>query len=50
MLEPCAGESSGGKASNPQEDCPGVMERGSEAIMTATPLKETKTVGNLLLQ
>ena len=25
-LEPCAGKSSWGRASNPQEDCPGLME------------------------
>ena len=31
MLEPCAGKSSWGRASNPQEDCPALTERGSIA-------------------
>ena len=34
VLEPCAGKSSGGRASNPQEDCPGLMERGCGTLVS----------------
>jgi len=52
-LEPCAGKSSWGRASNPQEDCPHLMERGCgtySSTTTSTPLSETRTVGHLLPQ
>ena len=50
---PCAGRSSWGRASNPQEDYPGLMERGhgiQSSTTTSTPLSETRTVGHLLPQ
>ena len=42
-----------GRARNPQEDCPSLMERGRgtwSSTMTPTPLSKTRTVGHLLPQ
>ena len=52
-IQPCAGKFSWDRASNPQEDCPGLMDRGRRAYSSTTtlaPLSETKTVGHLLPQ
>ena len=52
-LEPCAGKSSWGRTSNPQEDCTGLTERGcrtQSSTTTPTPLSKTRAVGPLLPQ
>jgi len=54
-FEPCADKSSWGRASNPQEDCPGDQVSWREVAepkvpMTLTTLSETREVGYLLCQ
>ena len=45
--EPCAGW---GRVSNPQEDCPGITERGCRAQSSTMTPDKTRTVGHLLPQ
>ena len=51
-LEPCKTKSSWGRASNPQEDCPGPMDRGCRTWKfhnDPTSLNKTRTVEHQLL-
>jgi len=49
-LEPCAGKSSWGAASNLQEDSWQEVAEPLSSTTTLTPLSETRTVQNLLTQ